>query len=541
MPSGKDQHSGKGKRRLRREGQRTQQPTEHTKREIRRLDQEQRISPELAARLQAQYGNHAVAQLLDLSTAEKLAATASEHRGPGSSQEEEELLETMPDEEVQQDSDKGKVDTATIAGVKGLPNTSGAAVTTADKLLGGNDDDEPLPVPEEAALTGLVFRRRGRGNLALLHALRKQGRLPTETLEEVDRVLSTAAKALSTGGGPSTPRGSAPRGDALFRTPMESWYDPKLMAGRGCSPEDLQGLAGPFDPLGRPIAVGHFAAPLCATPMARSLARLCSSAPGTLMAQRGGLTAAAARLATLASLGMAADGLGGGTVRDRALRIALSDAAMELALQVSGSHAETVPPAHTVYGKATGSAPRGKPPEPPPAPQTARWVGAALRHAGQVAPLPPVAAWIAPPAPTGLPQDDPMSIVDAIIARTTPGDGSLPADRAELRPQLAGIDTLLAAGGRAQLELAAAALASRRPAFDPLIASTLRRAYRGFRDVARRLAALRVQLDNLQGEPLAPNRSQIVRGSRTIGQARQQMDQLRDRALSTLATLCERG
>ncbi len=540
MPSGKDQRGGKGKRRLRREGQRAQGPSERTKREIRRLDQEQRISPEIAAQIQAQYGNQAVAQLLDLSTAEKLAATASERRGPDASEEEEELLESAEEEE-QQETDKGRADTSTIAGVRGLPSRSGGGGVGAAKQLGGEDDDEPLPLPEESAGTGLVFSRRGQGNLALLRALRQRGFLSPEALAAVERALGVGAKALSSGGGPATPRDASPKGDALFRTPMEAWYDPALVAGRGCGPDDLQSLAGPFDPLGRPIAAGRFATQLCSTPMGRSLTRLCAKAPGTLMAERGRLAAAAARMASIASLGLAAEGLGGGTVRDRAVRIGLSDAAMELVLSVSGRWAETVPPAHTIYTRATGQAPKGRPPDEGPTARAAHWLAAGLRRAGQVAPLPPVAAWVEPPTVERLPDDDPMAIVDALIARSTPGDDSLPASQVELRPQLAGVDSLLAAGGRAQLELAAAALACRRPAFDALIAATLRHAYRGFRGVARSLVSLRSSLEALHGQPLAPNRDRVEAGSQAIADARHRMETLRTRALETLATISERG
>jgi hypothetical protein len=85
-----DRSGGKTRRQVRGDAKKTHRPSEKAKREIKRLDQQQGVSAEMAAQLQAQWGNQAVAQLLDLPGTSALAATAAERRELG--EEEEALL-----------------------------------------------------------------------------------------------------------------------------------------------------------------------------------------------------------------------------------------------------------------------------------------------------------------------------------------------------------------------------------------------------------------------------------------------------------------
>jgi hypothetical protein len=535
VASGRDQRGGKGRSRVRRDAKGPRQASERAKRDIRKLDREQGISAEMAAQLQAQWGNQAVAQLLNLSTGSELAATAAERRELG--EEEEELLDSLG---VDEDGPHLSADQAAglaPGAMRGLPAASAGAGLTPDRQYGGDDDedDEPFPLPSDPDGTPLGFDRSGKGNLARLQEHRSKGELPPHRLAAARSELERATQHLAA-------RGLArpqPVGDALFLTPLEAWEDASLVAGRGCDIEQLQDLAGPYDALGRPMAVGAFAQQRATTPLGRSLARLCAAAPGTLMPAVGGLAGAAARVGSLAVLGLAAEGLHRATIRDRALRSALSQAALEIVLLAAGDVAESVPPAHTLYTRITGERARASARELEPGPVARHWVVPALRSVGQVVALPRVLRWSPPPPPLVLDPDDPVSVVDAALRGISLDS---PQDRwVDAGPLLHSIDALLAAGGRAQVELATAALASRRPAFDDRIGASLWRAYKAFQAAARALLEARGVLAQADGQPLEPLEPHMLQANQELERLRQRMDRARERCLADLAAISELG
>ncbi len=534
MAASRDQRSGKSRPRPRGAPQAQRKPSERAKRELQKLDRERGISAELAARLQEQWGNQAVAQLLGQPEHSSIASTTAERRDLG--EEEEELLDRLGDEVEGPGLDTSR--TAAVApGVqKGLPAAGPGAGLAPERHYGGDDeeDDEPLPLPEDPGRTALRFDRSGRGNLAKLKEHREKGRLGPETLEAARSELHRGSQEIARRDAMT----AQPLGDALFRVPLEAWEDASLVAGRGCGVDERQDLAGPYDALGRPMAVGAFAQGLATTPLGRSLARLCAAAPGTLMPERGGLAGAAARMGSLAVLGMSADGLHHGSIRDRAVRTALAQAALDLTLLAAGSVAESVPPTHTLYARIAGSTPRRAAIERKPGPVARHWAVPALSHVGQLAALPAVLRWSPPPPTPELDPGDPVSVVDAALRAASPSPSELHAD---LTPLLRSIDALLAAGGRAQVELCTAALASRRSAFDDLITASLRRAYQQFRAAALELLQAREVLSQAHQQPLAGFGDHLLHANRELEQLRERMDQARQRCLEDLAAISELG
>jgi len=532
VASSRDQRSGKTHRRARAAAKPTRGPSEKAKREIRKLEQDRGISAEMAARLQAQWGNQAVAQLLDLPASGELAATAAERRELG--EDEEELLDQIGEEVegpgVEQERGAGLGATTQ----RGLPAMTASAGPARDQQYGGDDEDEdPLPLPDEPEGTALRFDRSGRGNLAKLQQHREQGRLPQDRLDAARSELERGSRELAARAGHPQPLG-----DSQFQAPMDAWEDASLVAGRGCSIEERQDLAGPYDALGRPMAVGAFVQRRATTPLGRSISRLCAAAPGTLTPGAGGLAGASARIGALAVLGMAADGLHHGSLRDRATRTALSQAALELTLMSAGDTAESVPPAHTLYRRITKQRPRGDAPTQPPGPTARHWMVPALREVGQLASFPVVRRWSPPPPLPVVDLDDPVSVVDAALR----SDGMDGAERvADLSPLLSSIDALLAAGGRAQVELCTAALASRRAAFDGTIAAALRDAYRRFRAAALELLRAREVLDRAHLQPLGSFEDHLLRSNDELDGLRRRMIEAREDCISTLAHIGELG
>jgi hypothetical protein len=528
VASSRDRHGGKAQRQRREDQKGTKRPSERAKRELRKLDQRGAVSSEMAAELQTQWGNQAVAQLLDLDA----LGLQSGHAGERSelADEERALLELLDQDQgtPQLLSEQGS---ALLQGVgKGLPSVAEAGPATERQYGGDDDDDDPIPMPDDIPGTALRFARPGRGNLAKLRELRSAGELATATLARVGEDVAGALPAATT----APPR---PVGDALFVSPMEAWGDASTVAGRGCGVDDLQRLAGPYDALGRPMAVGTFAADRATTPAGRSLARLCSAAPGTLMPAGSGLAGAAARIGALASLALAAEGLHRGGLRDRAAHIANNQAALELVLRVAGDVAESVPPAHRLYARVTGQGVRGPPPTAEPSPEARHWILPALCAVGQVLPLPDVLRWSPPPPAPVLDPDDPMSVVDTALL----GGASGGVAAADLSPLLRSIEALLAAGGRAQVELCAAALACRRPAFDGMIDACLRRAYRAFRAAALELLAAQRVLGEAHQQVVAPFPPQLLQANDELERLRDRMVRAREACLLGLTATCELG
>ncbi len=533
MASSRDQRSGKTHVRRRDGDKGPKKPSERIKREVRRLDRERGVSAEMAAQMQAQWGNQAVAQLLELPQDRQLAATSSERRDLA--EEEEELLDRASEESEGAQLEATRSPGLAAALAAGLPEHSLGAGADRDQQYGGDGepDDEPLPLPGEPEQGFLSFDRSGRGNLARLQEQRAAGRLPPATLDAARSELQRGGQELAKRAQPS----SQPMGDALFRSPLEAWEDASLVAGRSCGVDELQDLAGPYDALGRPMAVGAFAQQHATTPLGRSLARLCATAPGTLMPDAGGLAGATARLGALAALGLAADGLQHGSLKDRALRTALAQAAVEITLLAAGEVARSVPPAHSLYTRITGRRPEGEPPQRAPSATARHWLIPALRKAGQLAPLPLVRRWTSPPVAPAFDPDDPLSVVDAALR-----GGRADAERlVDASPLLTSIEALLAAGGRAQVELCAAALACRRPAFDGLIGASLKRAYRAFRAVALELLKAREVLSAAHLQPLGPLEQPILQANDELERLRERMRTSRERCLAELAAITELG
>jgi hypothetical protein len=169
------------------------------------------------------------------------------------------------------------------------------------------------------------------------------------------------------------------------------------------------------------------------------------------------------------------------------------------------------------------------------------WVGAALRQAGQVAPLPEIPPWLPVPAEPALDPTDPASLVDAALERTAPEAERTPWGRVEVLPQRTAIQRLLAAGGRTQVELCAAALACRRPAFDGAIAAVLRETYKTFRAEAMELLRLDEELGALEDRPTIEAGVRASAADFAVVACRARMDAAREACLERLAAITELG
>ncbi len=496
---------------------------------VAQLDPQRSISPELASQLQDPLGNQALTALLERPAEAGFAADDQEKR------EEEGVAEEV-DQEVEEERKQRRDQLAptSLPASKGLPSTSSGGGMSLDQQYGG-DEDDPLPLPAEFETSFLRFIRSGRGNQARLDALRAMQRIPPEEIEEASRQVL---------GAPAPDTIPAPVGDAVFRTPLQACHNPALLAGRELSPEALADLAGAQDPLGRPMAVGAFVERQAHGTMARSLARLCATVPGTLNPEVAGYCGAVARSATLASLALAAEGRLEGALRDRATHVALDEVALETVLDAAGDISQTVPPAPALYSRLTGQPqacelPRWR------ASETGReWLLPALARASQAAPypIPPV---FVPPTPQRIfDEDDPADMVDAALLELTgalPPPGPILLTSQHVRGLLDGIDALLAAGGRTQVELAAASLASDRPAFRAQSYAALQQAFQDCRQVAMELLDLRRELLEALDRPL----HEVEEGIHALDQALRaiprRLDAARQDCFAMLAAITERG
>lgn len=496
------------------------------------LEAGQDISPDLARRLQPQMGNQAIADLI--------ARQAGASLGEASEGQEEEVEEVQEEaqEEVREEDHGRSSDAQEGAAVahgagKGLPLGPGAAA--AQDLQFGGDDDDDVPSEPTDRGTPLHFLRAGRGNLARLEALRGMGRIPTPAMEEATAIVESL---------PGVPRRPDASRDEAFQTPLEACRDLQLIAGRSLTPEDLADLPGSLDPIGRPVEVGRYIARHGQSPLARSLGRLLGALPGSLLPEVMGGSAAVARLSTLATLAQAADGWEDASVRDRAIRTALDVDALERVLDVAGDISETVPPGPTLFSRLHGRQPVVEVPAVAPSPLAVRWWIPALERVGQYADPPVPGGFHPPPRPPDDDPDDPVLAVDALLYRLTAPPDSDPTAWCVTEESLAGLHAglqeILATGGRMQVELAAAAEAITRPEVEPEIHAILTRAYRACREVARTVVPCQAVLDPLIGAPVPEALADLEVVEARLAPAPTRLVEIRTEATCALAAVAAR-
>jgi hypothetical protein len=131
--------------------------------------------------------------------------------------------------------------------------------------------------------------------------------------------------------------------------------------------------------------------------------------------------------------------------------------------------------------------------------------------------------------------------VDAALERTAPQLERTPWGRVDVRAQRAAIQRLMTAGGRAQVELCAAALACRRVALDGALVATLRTAYKAFRAEAVELLRLDEELRELQDRPTSEAGARASGADFAIVACRARMHTAREACLDRLAAITELG
>ncbi|MBN1336754.1 MAG: hypothetical protein JXB39_12420 [Deltaproteobacteria bacterium] len=509
MPVGSDHSRGKGRRRPAEEARQQ----ERTRQEAVRVARDRVLTQDTAARLQQAMGNQATRAALERPGAAGLAS--DDHAAREEEREQGEALE----------SDESPAPRyAFPIPQRGLPAAPAAGIEGEYQYGGDDEDDPPLPLPDERPL--LAIPSAGRGNRARLEALRASGRIaPTPRADP----SPGSPGALGSATGPSSPSG-----DARFRSPLAAWGDPALLAGRPIGPEDLVDLAGPLDPLARPSLAAAFLSEQADDPLARAIARVVAVPPGALVAGSGSAAGQSALLAALAVLALACGPPEQAAVRDRAVELALDEDALEAILSGAGDLTRSVPSAYTLVGhhvRATGE----PGPVPPLGVAARRWLVPALARAGRVAPVPEPPHWEFPHHEEPGDSSDPAVRVDRLLAEGAPA--VLVAEA--IAPFVEAIDALLAAGGRAQVEVAAAAVAGCTPGREAEAIRICKAFSRDSREMAGALLDVRKGLVGAAGGREATKAG--ARAATALDRPRDALVSARTRALEDLAALADPG
>jgi len=506
------------------------------KQELERLEEGQEVSAQQAELLQPQIGNAALANLL--------ARAGGQSAGAASSHEEEvaeEIVESQDEEELQELEGEGPQ----YGGGGGGAGGAGGPNDPWDlgRLFGGDDEGGG------AEGGGAAQPRLRASPIRELSDPFDEDPLPDEEEDspyephhqQIDALLPAVAPL------PSSPR----RGDARFLTPELDLLDARAIAGLPLSPEELAHGDAALAPLARPLELARFLAAHGLSPTTRALARGIAGGASFFLLPSTGSSGAAARLATMvlaalaqeaesASQGDAPDELALAT--DRAARLALVREAWPLAVQTARELASTrrlrapfIADA-ALAGRLDTSEQRPEPTMPPDS-----LGGRALASLLPVSPLlfiPPLAS--SPPPP--LPEDDETAAIDALLAEWTGGADprELPPDpvlEAEaLEPALAAASDLVNAMGRAQVELAAGAIAAREVNPRAAVRQVLIHGDRALRLLARDAVQAGDALAELRGAPLLAAEALAAPRLRVLRQSVQGLEVLRTWAFGELAT-----
>lgn len=484
------------------------------------LEEGKDLHPEAAQRLQNRVGNQALANVLNRNNAAPQGADLSVEM------EEEEGQEQEAEEDVKESEDEGVEAEETqrqfggSGGGGGGGGGAGANPWEMDEMFGGDDDEGGgKPTRRRRMRPSAIRNFPGLGAQDLLPPKPKNA-LEDDDLDAIERAL-----------GPLPAAATARWGDALYQAVEPALLDPRRLGRRtSLEPEDLVDSTGVLDPLGRPAEMGRFLADACDGLLSRSLARVLGGPSAALLAPATGHAGAAARLASLAVCVEALEG--GGLATDRAVAVALRRDAWPAAMEAaSGVDAASRLRAPHLLTRLLGADPADEPPVDEAALETAPIGGRALEAVIPSGQRPAIPHVNLSEVPFVAEQDEEVAAVDAVLARLTGGadPADIPPDPTlsiqNVSPVLEAATGLINALSRAQVELAAAALAVRKVHPRAPVRRVLARADEALLTMARSVMSAGRRLEKLVGQPMNAAREQ----------AAAQVEQLREAATALAA------
>ncbi|MCB9760849.1 MAG: hypothetical protein H6739_13510 [Alphaproteobacteria bacterium] len=477
------------------------------------------VSPDKAKHLQPQVGNQALVNLLR-------RAGRLENQGPQVEVEVEEEQEQEQDQEADLDeAGHESLEAAFAASLAGGSMSSGQGMEGEDwEHDYGGDDDAPPPPPRRRR----EFRRERRRRVTMSRD-RKQD--DAQDADEGD-LSELRLPPLSH---PDDPRLDE-RMDALW-----GWLrDPLELSRAPLEPEDLVDCP---PALARCIAMGRFLTDAGRTPLARSLAALSGPLPGST--SLAGHVARASAVATVAAL-VEAETTGLHAV-NKAATVALEDDAVEhgrAAARTCIRQARLA--AHFIFDEATRDE-EGQPParKPPPHAPPRRALG--LLHAA----LDRVVGPGHLPAGPRFPRadggddtaDDSTAELDALLQQLTGGlvpDDDPRVERDAVIKMVNGIEELVNAAGRTQIDIAAAAIAVERATdtrIRPRVRGLLRAADRELRQLARDALGAGRQIQALVDQPLELAQPTLDDGEVRLESVAGRLLRLRESSFAALGTV----
>ena len=455
---------------------------------IGRLEEGQEVSPEVAERLQPQMGNLAVQALLT-----RTASSTQTSTGTADMELAEEIGESVDEEYEGGDLSLPAMQMGGGGG-DGLPGTH--MPWEVGFLFGG--DDEPTDTPKR--------KRRQRSR-----HIERQEEDENPDLPEDDHIPDDVDHIEHTMGKTPPMKEEFRAGDARYRVIEAGLSSPHAIGRRSLKPESMVDRIDSLDPIGRATAISSFLSRHAASQLARALATAVSGPASILVPEETGHAGAAARMASLTVCAQATEG--GGTAADSAVQIALSEDAWFEALDAARALAESghvvapeivaragINPSGTEAANDRGTAKVADLP-------SIRLGQHALKHLLPAVDLPPIPR-IHIPSPKRPNHDPAVAAVDLLLEEMTGGQSptDLPAEnRLEaplIAPVLKGATELVNQMGRAQVELAAAAIAISKINPKVPIKGTLMHADRALRELARSVVRQGDELHRSTGAPL---------------------------------------
>lgn len=468
---------------------------------------DQQIQPENARAAAAQLGNTALARML---------REAGRQDGPAL--EIEEVQEEEQDqEEDQEEAWDEQLDTAFTAQV-GSMGVAGASMESEDweHDYGGDDDAPPPPPPRRPR----AFRR---------------GWQPPNNQVRDRTVASPDEDPLELPELPPLAHPADPQGDERFDALWGCLTDPRPLVGPHLQPEDL---VQPAEPLAIAQELGTFFARAARDPLARALGRVAGPLPGpaTLACQ----SARAAGLATLA--GVIEAGEGPVEPVNQAAVVALErDARARCRAAAHQCVQRARLAAHLIFDEATRAE---DPPGPGPQGGTGRrargLIEAAILHTVRPWPLRPAQGYARGHAQDSTADADTADL-DALLAELTGAPSAPTVVEAEaLQPLIDSTETLVGSAGRAQVELAAAALVVLRATgggVRPRARALLRAADRELRELARSAVFTGRDLEAQLAQPLDTSETTLRRAEDSLHRLTRQLELLRESSFSALGAM----
>ncbi|MCB9792794.1 MAG: hypothetical protein H6741_08685 [Alphaproteobacteria bacterium] len=485
--------------------------------ELAALDQE--IGPDRARALQAQTGNQALQNILRRSGRLDGQGTdlEIEVEEEGQEQEGQELEETGPEEANLETSFAAALSSSDV-GAAGASYDDQEAEW--DIQYGG--DGEPDAAPEAAPRR--EFRRTRNRRLPMRRD--KKG-VSAEEIEEELAELDLPPLAR-----PEDPQGDEQM-DALW-----GWLtDPAVLARAALEPEDLDPCP---PPLARCVRMGGYLARAARDPLARGLGALTGPLPGG--PGLASMVARAGALATVAGL-IEAEEASIDTV-NKAATLALEDDAVEHGRRAAHRCVKQRRlAAHFIFAEATKDLP---PPQgdlpgkrPRPGRRAMGLLNAAIEEVVRPGPI-PLAARMPRPSGGDDTADAATAEVDALLRSLT---GALEPEGPErighetIAPLVHGIENLVNAAGRAQIEIAAAAIAVERATSTTLrrrISGLLKASDHELRSLARDAIGAGQALQPWLARPLDDAWPAIAEAEQRISAVRERLSRVRESSFAAL-------